>query len=67
MYKVLVRFMDLQDENHIYEQGDTFPRNGVKVGAERINELVSCDNKIGCPLIEKVSRKRVKNNADADM
>lgn len=67
MYKVLVRFMDLQDENHIYEQGDTFPRNGVKVSAERINELTSCDNKIGCPLIEKVSRKRVKKDVDADM
>lgn len=67
MYKVLVRFMDLQDENHIYEQGDTFPRNGVKVSADRINELASYDNKIGCPLIEKVSRKRVKKDADTDL
>ena len=65
MYKVIVRFMDLQDENHIYEVGDTFPRDGVKVGADRINELMSCENKIGCPLIEKIKipRKRVKGNA----
>lgn len=65
MYKVIVRFMDLQDENHIYEVGDTFPRDGVKVGADRINELMSCANKIGCPLIEKIKapRKRVKGNA----
>ena len=62
-YKVIVRFMDLQDENHIYEVGDTFPRDGVKVGTNRINELMSCENKIGCPLIEKTTRKRVKKDA----
>lgn len=65
LYKVIVRFMDLQDENHIYEVGDTFPRDGIKVSADRINELMSCGNKIGCPLIEKIkaTRKRVKKDA----
>ena len=65
MFKVIVRFMDLQDGNHIYEVGDTFPRDGVKVGTDRINELMSCENKIGCPLIEKpkTTRKRVKKDA----
>lgn len=65
MYKVIVRFMDLQDENHIYEVGDTFPRDGVKVSTDRISELMSCENKIGCTLIEKIksTRKRVKKDA----
>lgn len=65
MFKVIVRFMDLQDGNHIYEVGDIFPRDGVKVGTDRINELMSCENKIGCPLIEKIkaTRKRVKKDA----
>lgn len=65
MYKVIVRFMDLQDENHVYEQGDTYPRDGKKVSVARVNELMSCENKIGCPLIEKIkaTRKRVKKDA----
>ena len=44
MYKVIKYFTDLQDNNYAYYVGDTFPRNGVEVCAERIAELSSDKN-----------------------
>ena len=57
MYKVIKYFTDLQDNNYAYYVGDTFPRNGVKAGAERIAELASDKNLQGVPLIEEVVEK----------
>ena len=57
MYKVIKYFTDLQDKNYAYYVGDTFPRNGVEVGAERIAELSSDKNLQGVPLIEEVVEK----------
>ena len=57
MYKVIKYFTDLQDNNYAYYVGDTFPRNGVEVGAERIAELSSDKNRRGVPLIEEVAEK----------
>ena len=57
MYKVIKSFTDLQDNNYAYYVGDTFPRNGVEVGAERIAELASDKNRLGVPLIEEVAEK----------
>ena len=56
MYKVIKRFYDLK-ANHAYSVGDTFPHNGVDVGAERIAELASDKNLQGVPLIEEVVEK----------
>ena len=39
MYKVIHYFTDLQDFNHPYDVGDTFPRQGVSVTEERLKEL----------------------------
>ena len=55
MYKVIKSFTDLQDNNYAYYVGDTFPHNGVEVGAERIAELASDKNRRGIPLIEEVA------------
>ena len=52
MYKVIHEFLDLQDNSHYYAVGKTFPRRGVKVSKERIEELSTSANKIGVPLIE---------------
>ena len=41
MYKVLHFFTDLQDNRHAYHVGDTFPREGIDVSADRIDEF--CD------------------------
>ena len=57
MYKVIKYFTDLQDNNYAYYVGDTFPRNGVEAGAERVAELSSDKNLQGIPLIEEVAEK----------
>ena len=64
MYKVISYFTDLQDFNHPYKVGDTFPRLGLKVSNERLEELASSKNKQGKPLIEKVEEVKEKNFLD---
>lgn len=54
MYKVIKFFADLQDNNHLYDVGDTFPREGLSVTDKRIAELSGNENKQGQPLIELV-------------
>lgn len=54
MYKTIVFFTDLQDGNHPYKLGDTFPREGLTVSKERLEELSTSANKQGIPLIERV-------------
>lgn len=53
-YKVVKNFADLQDNNHVYFAGDTFPRKGAKASNERIAELASTANKRREILIEAV-------------
>ena len=66
MYKVIKSFTDLQDNNYAYYVGDTFPHNGVEVGAERIAELASDKNRLGVPLIEEIVErpKRTRKKKD---
>lgn len=72
MYKVIKQFSDLQDNCHTYNVGDTFPRKGLTVSAERIAELSGKDNKQGAPLIKEVkeapkkttTKKATKKTAD---
>ncbi len=48
------KWKDLNDNNHIYTNGDNYPREGASEAAiteKRIAALVSSDNKIGVPLI----------------
>ena len=54
MYRVVKYFTDLTDNNHAYNTGDTFPRDGLIVPESRINELCSANNKLGQPVIEKI-------------
>lgn len=53
-YTVIRFFTDLQDNGFAYNVGDTFPRDGKAVTADRIAELSTCANKQGVPLIEEV-------------
>ena len=66
MYKVIKSFTDLQDNNYAYYVGDTFPHNGVDVGAERIAELASDKNRRGIPLIEEVAEKPKRTRKKKD-
>ena len=65
-YKVIKFFTDLNDNDHPYNEGDTFPRSGVTVTAERLQELSSSDNRQGVPLIKAVEekKKRAKKTAE---
>lgn len=60
MYKVIKFFVDLQDNNHPYNVGDTFPREGHEVTEERLAELAGSNNKQGVPLIAKPRTKKKK-------
>lgn len=66
MYKVVVRFADLRDNNYIYEVGDDYPRKGSEPTLERIRELASDKNKIGVPLIEEVEKPKPKRKKKAE-
>ena len=59
MYKVVAKFVDLQDENHVYEVGDEFPRLGYEPSLARITELSTENNKRGIVLIESVEDEPV--------
>lgn len=53
-YMVICDFKDLEDGGFIYLKGDTYPRkSNKKVTIERINELLSTNNKIGKQLIKE--------------
>lgn len=56
-YKVIRYFTDLQDNDHAYNVGDTFPREGMTVKQSRLDELAGNSNKQGRPLIEAVAEQ----------
>lgn len=58
MYRVIRLFADLQDNNHVYNPGDEYPRKGLTVTDERIAELAGSNNKQGCPLIEPIKDEK---------
>lgn len=65
MYKVIKFFTDLQDNDHPYDVGEPFPREGVEVSEERFAELLGSKNKRGEPLIEKHT-EAAKSSEDAE-
>lgn len=58
MYKVLAYFTDLQDNNYPYNEGDIFPRDGLSVSENRLQELSSTRNRRKIKLIELVEDKQ---------
>lgn len=57
MYKVIAAFVDLQDGKHPYSVGDAFPRKGLTVTEERLEELAGSKNRLHKPLIEAVKQE----------
>lgn len=55
MYKVIKAFTDLQDNNHLYKEGDAYPRDGASVLPSRVKELASKANRRGEPLIKEIA------------
>lgn len=64
MWFAIKLFTDLQDKDHLYNEGDPFPREGLEVSEDRIKELSSSKNLQGEPLIEN---REMKELADAVM
>lgn len=54
MYEVIAPFTDLRDYDHPYNVGDVFPRQGVVVDQNRLDELASIHNRQRKPLIRLV-------------
>ena len=59
MYRVIKRFVDLQDGSHLYEVGEPFPRSGKEVSEARLTELATANNRQKMPLIEKIEDDQV--------
>lgn len=54
MFIVINAFLDLKDNEHLYEVGDAYPREGLEPSEERIKELLGADNLQGQPMIKAV-------------
>ena len=66
MYKVIKHFIDLHDNDHSYNVGDIFPREGVVVEESRVRELAGSNNKQNTPLIELVEEPAEKPKEESD-
>lgn len=53
-YRAVESFKDLLDNGYRYRVGDEYPHSGYTPSDERINELLSSNNKRGRAVIEKV-------------
>ena len=65
MYEVIKRFADLQDGRYVYNEGDVYPREGVKPTKKRISELASDKNKLKTPLIVEI--EEIETEAEEDI
>lgn len=60
MYKAIRFFRDIQDKSHAYRPGDEFPRPGLEVTPERLEELSTTNNRRGVAVIEAEKPKPKK-------
>ena len=51
-YVTLIRFRDIDDDGHVYEAGEEYPRAGYKPKAARIKALLTDGNKVKAPVIK---------------
>lgn len=54
MYRVIKGFFDMQDDNHWYDKGDVYPREGSWPTESRFAELAGAKNRQQTALIEEV-------------
>lgn len=66
MYKVIKKFIDLQDNKHLYRVGDEFPRLGYKPSLSRIKELSSNNNLQKAKLIKEIEDLENDKNDEVD-
>ena len=66
MYEVIKRFVDLQDDNHLYNVGDSFPRDGYAPSERRIALLLGEANRQKTPLIKDLNPTQSSAQPDAE-
>lgn len=54
IYKVVKRFKEVKHDNHVYEKGDIYPKEGVKATKTRLEQLSTKNNKCNEIFIEVV-------------
>ena len=66
MYKVLIAFLDKEDDYYRYEAGDTYPREGYEPNEDRVNMLLGSQNALQRPLIQRIriSKKTKKEGEE---
>lgn len=62
MYIVTSNFKDLKDKNHEYKKGDIYPHEKKEVKQERLDELMSSNNKLNKQLVKEVSVEELTDN-----
>lgn len=54
-YEALIDFKDGQDNNKVYKKGERYPKPAKKkIEDERLQELLSSNNKLGKPVIKEL-------------
>lgn len=66
MYRAITYFTDIQDSAHAYHPGDEFPRKGLQVSAERLDELSTNKNRRGKAVIELVEEPKPKAEVETE-
>ena len=56
----------MQDNDHPYDVGDTFPREGLQVTKSRLQELSGSSNRKGVPLIQKVAEPKKQKDVQEE-
>ena len=63
-YRVTRAFYDRQDEMHLYQIGDVYPRSGFVTNETRIAELAGRRNRLRMKLIEAVAETAAEPHPD---
>lgn len=53
-YKVVREFKEMKHDGHVYEVGDSYPKEGEKASKARLEELSTTKNKYKKVYIEEV-------------
>ena len=59
-YKVVRRFQETKHDGHVYEVGDSYPKEGSKATKARLEELATKKNKYEQIFIEEVAAPKDK-------
>lgn len=65
-YKVIKYFKDAKDNNRAYRPGESYPREGLEVSEERLEELSTTNNRRGVAVIKAEKPKKEEPKAELE-